>query len=331
MQALLSADLKQASSRPANFHVIDRPVAADDYARALRDGMARSPHEIPCRFLYDDAGSRLFEAITELPEYYPTRTETALLAEHAGAIADLAGAGVEVVELGCGASRKVRLVLDALSAPLGYLGIDVSRTALVQACAALAGDYPGLNVRALVGDFTRLDHLPAAAGRRLAFFPGSTIGNFRPEQAVVLLGRWRELLAGGDMLVGVDLRKDTATLIAAYDDPAGVTAAFNLNLLARANREVGTDFDLKAFRHVALYDDTTGRVSLYIESLRRQTVNIRGAAFDLEPGERIHTEDSWKYTVTGFADLARQAGFAPTRSWIDPDRRFSLHYLRARL
>jgi dimethylhistidine N-methyltransferase len=315
----------------AELQVIDLAPPPDDYAQALLDGFADTPRRIPCRFLYDDEGSRLFERITELPEYYPTRTEMALLTQHAREIAELAGPKAEIVELGAGASRKVRLLLDALAAPAGYLAIDVAAAALTEACAALARDYRGVKVRAVVGDFTTIDRLPPPHGWRIAFFPGSTIGNFPPDQAARLLDRWRRLLAGSDMVIGVDLQKDASVLIPAYDDPAGVTAAFNLNLLARANREAGANFDLDSFRHVVEYDAGTGRVALYLKSLRNQRVRIAGNTFDLDAGERIHTEDSWKYTIAGFRDLARQAGFEHLHAWTDDRLRFSLHYLRGRL
>ncbi|WP_119419207.1 L-histidine N(alpha)-methyltransferase [Desertibaculum subflavum] len=311
--------------------VIDLAPPPDDYAQALLEGFAGPQRRIPCRFLYDDEGSRLFERITELPEYYPTRTEMGLLSAHAREIAKLAGPKVEVVELGAGASRKVRLLLDALEAPAGYLGIDVARTALTEACTALARDYKSMKVRALVADFTDVDRLPPPNGWRLAFFPGSTIGNFPPEQAAGLLDRWRRLLAGSDMVIGVDLQKDPSVLLPAYDDAAGVTAAFNLNLLARANREAGADFDLAGFRHVVHYEPALGRMSLYLESLRDQQVAIAGRPFRLDAGERIHTEDSWKYTLDGFRDLVTRAGFEHLRAWTDDRLRFSLHYLRGRL
>ena len=314
-----------------NLSVIDLAPPPDDYAQALLEGFAARPRRIPSRFLYDDEGSRLFERITELPEYYPTRTEMGLLAQHAGDIAKLAGPKVEVVELGAGASRKVRLLLDALQAPSGYLAIDVAKTALTEACTALARDYPALAVRAVVADFTDIERLPPPTGWRLAFFPGSTIGNFRPEQAARLLDRWRRLLAGSDMVIGVDLQKDASVLLPAYDDAAGVTAAFNLNLLARANREAGADFDLGGFSHVIDYTADTGRMALYLESLRHQQVEIAGRRFALAAGERIHTEDSWKYTLSGFGDLARAAGFDHLHAWTDDRLRFSLHYLRGRL
>ena len=314
-----------------DLSVIDLAQPPDDYAQALLEGFSSRPRRIPCRFLYDDAGSRLFERITELPEYYPTRTEMALLAERAREIADHAGPKVEIVELGAGSSRKVRLLLDALQAPSGYLALDVAGTAVTETCTELARDYPGLKVRALVADFTSIERLPPPTGWRLAFFPGSTIGNFRPEQAAGLLDRWRRLLAGSDMVIGVDLQKERSILQAAYDDPAGVTAAFNLNLLVRANREAGANFELDGYRHVVDYAPETGRVALYLESLRNQQVEIAGRRFALAAGERIHTEDSWKYTLSGFRDLAERAGFDHLHAWTDDRLRFSLHYLRGRL
>ncbi|HVZ27320.1 MAG TPA: L-histidine N(alpha)-methyltransferase, partial [Rhizomicrobium sp.] len=226
------------------------------FADSLIEGLSRTPKEIACKYFYDLEGSALFEAICALPEYYQTRTEVALLRRHAGELAALIGAGAEIVEFGAGALRKVRVLLDALESPCGYSPIDISGAYLRDVTRSLKADYPGLILRPIVADFTQPLHLSGMSGaqKRMGFFPGSTIGNFRPDAAMALLRRMRDMLDGGGLLVGVDLVKEPAILHAAYNDAAGVTAAFNKNLLARANRELGTGFELDGFAHYAPYN-----------------------------------------------------------------------------
>lgn len=309
----------------------------------MRAGLARRRKAIPCQFLYDETGSRLFERICELEEYYPTRAETALLERHRAEIAGLIGPGGQLVELGSGASRKVRLLLDALAEPAAYVAVDISRGHLCRAAAALAADYPALEVAAVCADYTAALWAPPAgaapAARRVVFFPGSTIGNLGPAAARRLLAACARLVGpGGGMLIGVDLRKDPAVLHAAYDDRDGVTAAFNLNLLARLNRELDGDADLDGFRHRAVWNAARSRVEMHLVSQGPQVVTAAGRRFAFAGGETIHTENSYKYAVPDFHRLAARAGFRAVRTWVGGDGvggdgagggLFSLHYLEA--
>jgi dimethylhistidine N-methyltransferase len=311
---------------------IPKAESHDGFIASLADGLSRTPKEIACKFFYDAEGSALFEAICALPEYYQTRTEVALLRRHAGEIAGLIGADAEIVEFGAGALRKVRVLLDALERPRGYSPIDISGAYLRDVTRRLAADYPRLALRPLVADFTTAVHLPALpdAKSRAGFFPGSTIGNFRPDAAMALLRRMREMLNGGGLLIGVDLVKDPALLHAAYNDAAGVTAAFNKNLLARANRELDAGFDLDAFAHYAPYNPKAQRIEMYLVSLKRQSVTLNGRVVEFQAGESIHTEDSHKYTMESFREIAARAGFVPRAVWADENRLFSLHWLESR-
>lgn len=304
-------------------------MAASTFAEELVAGLAARPRAVAPKWFYDAAGSALFERICELPEYYPTRTELAMLDQHAGAMAAAIGPGAEIVEFGAGASRKVRVLLDALEAPAGFVPVDISGEHLEAAAAQLRRERPGLVVRPVAGDYTAGPALalPPAAGRRVGFYPGSSIGNFDPAAAQALLVRFREALAGGGLLIGVDLVKSPAVLHAAYNDAAGVTAAFNLNLLARANRELGADFDLAAWEHAAFYHPGLQRIEMHLVSRRAQRATVAGRVFEFEDGESIHTENSYKYTVDGFQALARRAGWAPQAVWTDGQRRFALHWL----
>jgi dimethylhistidine N-methyltransferase len=316
----------------AEFH--DLAPAEESFRDAVLAGLQRRAKAIPCRFLYDERGSALFEAICELPEYYLTRSEMAILAEFAPEMAECAGRHAQLIEFGSGASRKVRLLLDALAEPAAYVAIDISREPLRRAAEEVAGEFPDVPVVAVCADYLqplRLPPLPARGeGRRVGFFPGSTIGNFVPGDAVDFLAGCRRVVGrGGALLIGVDLKKEKAVLDAAYNDSAGVTAAFNLNLLERINRELGGDFDLDRFEHDASYNEARGRIEIYIRSLADQIVRVAGRAFRLAEGERIHTEDSCKYTIAEFQRLAAQAGFRPGRHWTDRDALFSVHLLEA--
>jgi dimethylhistidine N-methyltransferase len=265
-----------------------------------------------------------------LPEYYQTRTEVALLRHHAGEIAAAIGPDAEIVEFGAGALRKVRILLDALERPRRYTPIDISGAYLRDVVRLLAADYPALAMHPVIADFTLPLTLPPGGTRRAGFFPGSTIGNFRPNAAMALLRRMREMLDGGGLLVGVDLVKDPQILHAAYNDAAGVTAAFNKNLLARANRELGADFDLDAFAHYAPYNPQSQRVEMYLVSLKRQTARLGDSEVRFAAGEAVHTEDSHKYTIESFREMAARAGFTPRAVWTDADRLFALHWLESR-
>ncbi|MCW5729595.1 MAG: L-histidine N(alpha)-methyltransferase [Alphaproteobacteria bacterium] len=313
----------------AGFDFIDLDPVQETFLDAALDGLSRPLKRIPCRFLYDARGSELFERICELPEYYPTRTELGILGAHAREMAALIGPDCELVEFGSGASRKVRLLLDALERPRGYVAIDISRDHLRAAAASIARDYPALRVTAVAADYMQPLPLPRAEGPRVGFFPGSTIGNLGHGEARRFLAHWARELAGGGMLVGVDLKKDESVLNAAYNDAAGVTAEFNLNLLARMNRELGADFDLDGFRHHAFYCHDRGRIEIYMESLRAQEASLGGRRFRFAEGELVHTENSHKFTIEEFRTLAAGAGFRPAAVWTDPARLFSVHYLAA--
>jgi dimethylhistidine N-methyltransferase len=308
----------------------------ENFTDSMAAGLRKTPKEIACKFFYDEMGSRLFDAICELPEYYQTRTETALLKRHAGEIAALMGREVEIVEFGAGSLRKVRILLDAAQNPYAYTPLDISGDYLQEVVRALAVDYPALVLRPVVGDFTRPLEIPDLPGRnakisrRAGFFPGSTIGNFKPDAAMALLRRMRASLNGGGLLIGVDLVKDPLRLHAAYNDAAGVTALFNKNLLARANRELGADFDLDAFAHYAPYNAGAHRIEMYLVSLKRQSVTLGGQCFEFTQGEPVHTEDSHKYTIESFREMACRAGFNPRAVWTDEERLFSIHWLESR-
>lgn len=294
-------------------------------------GLSQPQKSLPCKYLYDDAGSELFERICALPEYYPTRTETALLRDRAAEIAACIGPHARLVEFGSGAGVKVRLLLEALDRPVAYVPVDISRSPLIASALALAKDFPSLRVQPICADYTRPFALPPAPpgiAVTAGFFPGSTIGNFDPAAAEAFLARAARLLGpGAAMIVGVDLPKDRAILEAAYDDAAGVTAAFNLNLLTRINRELGADFDPEAFAHRAIWNAEESRVEMHLVSRTEQTVRIGTHRFAFREGETIHTENSYKYAPDAFATLARQAGFTPAALWTDPDTLFSIHAL----
>lgn len=311
------------------FH--DLAPGEESFRDAVIAGLSARDKSLPCKFFYDAAGSALFEEICRVPEYYLTRTEIAILETHAGAIARRIGAGARLIELGSGASVKVRILLGALDAPAAYVPVDISRDHLREAAAQLAGDFPDLPVIAICADYTRPFALPAlpGGGKPVGFFPGSTIGNFEPDGVVEFLAHCGRLLGpGGELIVGADLKKDPAVLDAAYNDKAGFNAAFNLNLLARINRELDGDFDLTQFRHRAAYNPAAGRVELYVESLAEQTARVAGTVFRFAAGELIHTENSYKYTVAEFRALAARAGFRAVDAWTDRGELFCVHYLQ---
>jgi L-histidine Nalpha-methyltransferase len=317
--------------KPVEFHDFAPP--ADDFRQAVLAGLAGTPKRLPSRFIYDARGSRLFEAILEVPEYYIPRVEMALLRAHGAALAALAGPRAYLVDYGSGSGRKARLLLDALEQPAVYAPIDISREHLLSAAEALAADYPALEVHAICADFLRPFSLPAprsaGVGKRIGFFPCSTIGNMTPEQRAQFLAAARALHGGGGLIVGVDLKKDPVRLRAAYNDAAGASAAFNTNILVRANRELGADFDLAAFRHRAEYDAGHGRMEIGIESPKPQTVRVGDAAFAFAGGEVIVTQYAYKFAVEEFESVAKAAGFAPRQVWVDSDRLFAIHYLAA--
>ena len=310
-----------------------RRDAASADAAFLRDvvaGLTARPKRLPPKYFYDEAGARLFEDITALAEYYPTRCELEILRTHASELARFLPAGCALIEFGSGSSRKVRLLLAAAPAVAAYVPVDISGEMLVQEAAELARDHPGLAVLPFAADFTRPFALPPAiAGMaRTGFFPGSTIGNFEPHEAAAFLRHAGALLGrGAAMIIGVDLVKDRAVLEAAYNDAAGVTARFNLNLLARINRELGADFDLARFRHLAFYDAERSRIEMHLVSACRQEVRLAGRTIEFRAGETIHTENSYKYTLESFAALARASPWSPAAAWTDTGNNFSIHAL----
>lgn len=324
---------------PTKDPVTARPAAADaaDLRAEVLRGLTAARKTLPCKFLYDERGAGLFEQITELPEYYPTRTELQILRRYLPEIRDLAGPGVRIIEPGSGSGAKTRLLLHGLDAPVEYVPIDISEAQLVAWADTLRREFPGLGVHPLCADYTAAFVLPPPdpdVRRTIAFFPGSTIGNFEPPEAREFIRRLGGLCGrDGAILIGVDLRKSRRQLEQAYDDAQGVTAEFNLNLLRRINRECGADFDLSAFRHRALYDEDRGRIEMHLISDRPQDVRIdddRGRTHTLAfgAGEVIVTEHSYKYGIEEFAALAAEAGYASRATWVDDEFLFSVHWLQ---
>jgi len=312
--------------------LLDLAPAADDLRRDVLAGLSQTPRSLPCKYFYDDHGSRLFDEICGLPEYYPTRTELAISRQYAAEMATACGPRTLLVELGSGSSTKTRVLLGHLREPAAYVPVDIARDFLRSSAAALARAYPRLPVLPVCADFTRpftvpADRLPEAR-RTVVYFPGSTIGNFTAPEATELLRNIAALIGDrGGLLIGVDLRKDQDVLERAYNDARGVTAAFNLNLLTRINRELAADFRIDHFRHRAVWDADAGRVEMQLLSERPQTVHIDGEHFHFTAGEVLRTEYSHKYSLEQFAGLAAAAGLAVRQVWSDRDRLFSVQYL----
>lgn len=305
--------------------MLDYPEVLDGFAVAVLEGLSQHHKTVPARYLYDSRGSELFEEITGLPEYYPTRTETALLREHADDIRRLAGEGRALVEFGSGSSTKTPIVLNALGSRV-YAPVDISAEFLRASAADLQRGHPAVRVIPVVGDFTQPLTLPELPPARTGFFPGSTIGNLGHADAVDLLRALRRSL-GPDprMIIGIDTRKNPRLLEAAYDDAAGVTAAFNLNLLHRINRELGGDIEIEAFEHRAVWHDGLGRIEMHLLATRDLEFRVCGKSFRMVEGETIHTENSYKYTLEEVRLLARAAGWDPVAFWTDADGMFGLH------
>jgi L-histidine Nalpha-methyltransferase len=307
------------------------PEPGTDTARFRADilrGLRQTRKRLPSKYFYDTEGSRLFDRICELDEYYPTRTELAIMRAHAAAMAAFLGPRIALVEYGSGSSVKTRLLLDTLDRPAAYLPVDISRDHLLAASAGIAKDYPELVVAPVVADFTKRVVLPTAipqGARRVVYFPGSTIGNFTPPQAARLLrGMARVAGRGGAVLLGVDLKKDPVVLHRAYNDARGVTAAFNRNLLTRINRELGADFRPRRFDHYAFYSPRRGRIEMHLVSRSDQTIAVCGEVVSLAAGESIRTEYSYKYTVPEVRALATRAGLDVCQVWTDADRWFAV-------
>jgi dimethylhistidine N-methyltransferase len=301
------------------------------FAADVVAGLTASPKRLPPKYFYDSAGSELFERITRLPEYYPTRSELGILNARARDIAQLVPAGAALIEFGSGASTKTRIVLQAARTIAAYVPVDISGGFLRQQTDALKREFPAIAMLPVAADFTRPFVLPLSvqAMPRVGFFPGSTIGNFEPHEAATFLRDAGGILGRGSVfIVGVDLEKDGQVLQKAYNDAQGVTAEFNLNLLARINRELGARFHLDAFEHHALYNRERHRVEMHLASLKRQRVTVCGERIDFRAGETIHTENSYKYSVASFGALARGAGWTPVSVWTDDNSYFSVHALK---
>ncbi len=309
-------------------HRVSNAAILDDVLR----GLLGTPKTLPPKLFYDDTGARLFERICVLDEYYLTRTELDILETRATDIAALAGPACALIEYGSGAGVKVRILLDALDRPAAYVPVDISRLQLARVSESLAADYPNVRVRPVCADYTERFQLPALPHtlRRVAFFPGSSIGNFHPSEATAFLRRVRQLVGfGGGMVLGVDRRKDAAILNAAYDDREGVTAEFNRNILVRLNRELDATFDLSIFRHRAFFNEAAGRVEMHLECTEPTTVWVAGHAIAFERGETIWTECSYKYERPQLDALVAAAGFTVTELWSDAKDLFWVAFLTA--
>jgi dimethylhistidine N-methyltransferase len=305
--------------------------AESQFSQDVLASLTARPKRLPPKYFYDQAGAKLFEEITALPEYYPTRCELEILRDNAAAIARFIPAGAALIEFGSGSSRKARILLAAAPQVVAYVPVDISSEMLADEAAELRRDHPKLLVLPLETDFSKPFSLPAevAAMPLAGFFPGSTIGNFEPHEACAFMRHAARILGkGATLIIGVDLVKDAKILNAAYDDPAGVTARFNLNLLARINRELGGDFDLDGFSHEAFYNSERHRIEMHLASKRRQKVRVCGRVIDFRAGETIHTENSYKYTLESFGALARGSGWTPVATWTDAMGYFSVQALR---
>jgi dimethylhistidine N-methyltransferase len=314
----------QGVVRSYNFLPEDKPFLRDVLA-----GLSRQQKSLAPKYFYDARGSKLFAEICELPEYYLTRTELAIMRANLAEIAQFIGAGTQLIELGTGAGVKTRILVERLLPPL-YVPIDIDGETLSEMSQRLVESFPWLNISAMRADYSMPLSLPEFVGlpirRKAVFFPGSSIGNFTPDDALRFLKNVRRIAGtGGLLLIGVDLKKDKATLEAAYDDAQGVTARFNLNLLERINRELGGDFQVNRFKHKAFYDPIRGWIEMHLESRYPQVAHVAGMRFSFDAYETIHTEISCKYSIAEFQDLAKRAGFSPEKLWTDPEQLFSVH------
>lgn len=313
----------------AHAHLPDAQTSA--FARDAVEDLSQSPKRLSPKYFYDAAGSELFEAITRLPEYYPTRTELSILTQRGGEIAKILPEGAALIEFGAGATTKARLLLKRCRFG-AYVPVDISGDFITAQANGLRKDFPDLAVHPVVADFTTPFALPAdiAGTPKVGFFPGSTLGNFEPHEACAFLRSARAILGeGAQMIIGVDLEKDERVLYDAYNDAAGVTARFNLNVLVRINRELGGNFDLSSFTHRAIYNRERHRIEMHLISKKQQTVRMLGTSFAFRSGESIHTENSYKYSIERFAALARGAGWTVRKSWTDEAKMFSVHALSA--
>lgn len=318
------------SSAPAGVAMLNLEPAASDFLAEALAGLSASPRTLPSKFFYDERGSDLFLEICELPEYYVTRTETEILQKNAPEMAESVGANAELVGFGTGAGIKTRLLLQHLENPIAYVPVDISRQRLIESAEALQAEMPDLEILPVCADYLQPLRLPKSsrpAEHIAVFFPGSTIGNLEPHAAQNFLRRICALSGhSGGLIIGVDLQKPIDVLEAAYNDNAGVTAAFNLNLLVRANRELAADFDLAAWRHRAVYNRELGRIEMHLVSKRAQEVHLGGRTFHFTADEKIITEYSYKHTPAGFTAMASRAGFRLSRTWTDAREWFAVFH-----
>lgn len=314
----------------ANVAAMWQSNTRSPFAIDLLEGLKRRNKRIPSKYFYDTEGSLLFEQITELPEYYPTRAELEILTTRAGEIAALIGTDAALVEFGAGSLRKIRVLLESLPSLRRYVPIDIAGDYLEAVAVALKDEHPRLSVTPLAADFTRPVSLTTRNGRWTGFLPGSTLGNFAHREAVAVLSNIRHSLAGGGFLIGIDLVKSPAILHAAYNDSQGVTAAFNKNVLRRANRELQTNFNLGAFEHHACYNPFAQKIEMHLVSMMHQRVLVLGEMIEFAEGEAIHTEDSHKYTPDGFRSLAADAGYSIRGHWTDDSQLFAVFWLESR-
>ena len=314
----------------AHAAVLDREPAKSEFLSEAIAGLSSTPRTLPCKYFYDARGAALFQKISELPEYYLTRAELQILDRYCGDIARALGPNIELIGLGTGAGTKTRILLEKLEAPAAYIPVDISKKQLERSTASFRKIFPTLEILPVCADYLEPIRLPPPARqalRKIVYFPGSTIGNFEPDAARQFLQRVaNHCRRGGGLLIGVDLQKDRHVLERAYNDSTGVTAQFNLNLLARANRELGADFDLEQWQHYAVYNSTESRIEIYLISEIDQTVRLQDRQFDFRAGERIATEYSYKYTKESVIELTREAGFDFSQMWTDDARWFGVFY-----
>ncbi len=325
-----------APDRDEAVNAVLEPPCPEQIRREIREGLTDSPRRLPARFFYDARGARLFEEITRLDEYYLTDAEVEILGRRAARVAELVGRGVRMVEYGSGSGEKTWIVLGELEAPSAYVPVDVAREQLLSFARRVRERFPGLEVLPVAADYTRLDELPwpeAESGATLAFFPGSTVGNLEPPEAVAFLSRIADQTGRGEyLLIGADLVKNRRTLERAYNDARGVTAEFNLNILHHLNRLLGADFDPEGFRHRAIWNDERSRIEMHLVSLRDQVVALGdpdAEEVEISRGEVVVTEHSYKYEIDSFHELVRRAGYRPVEYWTDTDDRFSVHLLQS--
>lgn len=314
----------------AHAAVLDREPAKSEFLSEAIAGLSSTPRTLPCKYFYDARGAALFQKISELPEYYLTRAELQILDRYCGDIARALGPNIELIGLGTGAGTKTRILLEKLEAPAAYIPVDISKKQLERSTASFRKIFPTLEILPVCADYLEPIRLPSPARqalRKIVYFPGSTIGNFEPDAARQFLQRVaNHCRRGGGLLIGVDLQKDRHVLERAYNDSSGVTAQFNLNLLARANRELGADFDLEQWQHYAVYNSTESRIEIYLISEIDQTVRVQDRQFDFRAGERIATEYSYKYTKESVIELTREPGFDFSQMWTDDARWFGVFY-----